>query len=138
MTNSTTSQKRPSSAEKLSDVWIAALFKKLQARYGHKWSTAIEGIEKVAVNEWAEGLAGLSGDQIKHGLDNWNESWPPSMPEFKNVCLNKGINEFGLDYVPECYRETKRERLIESDENKAKHKAAYESGMKGIKDVLKG
>ena len=131
------SQERQPQEAKLSEVWIAALFKKLQARYGHKWSTAIEGIEQTAVTEWAEGLAGLSGGQIKHGLDNWNADWPPALPEFKNACLNKGVNEFGLDYVPECYRETKRERLIESDENKEKHKEAYKSGMSGLKDILK-
>jgi len=53
------------------------------------------------------------------------------------MCKGKAINEFGLDYIPECYRETKRERLIESDENKEKHEAAYKSGMTNLKNILK-
>lgn len=123
--------------EKLSDVWVTALFKKLQARYGHKWSTAIEGIEKVAVTEWAEGLAGLSGEQIKTGLDTWDNDWPPSMPEFKNACLKKQVNEFGLNYVPEYYRENRQERLIESDELKEKRSKAGKEGIAALRGQIK-
>jgi len=82
-------------------------------------------------------LTGLTGEQIKFGLDNLTDDWPPSLPAFRAACTGKGINGFGLDYVPECYRETKRENLIESDENKAKHEAAYKTGMGNLKDILK-
>lgn len=70
--------------------WITELFKKFQARYGHKWTSAIEGIEETAVKEWSEGLAGLTGDQIKYGLDHWSEGWPPSMTEFVDCCKDTG------------------------------------------------
>lgn len=115
--------------------------------FGHKFSSTYG---ESAVNEgnalteaartWASGLRGLTGEQIANGLRecvNCGESWPPTLPEFVKMCKGSSINEFGMDYVPECYRETKRERLIESDENKAKHKKAYGSGMSGIKDILK-
>lgn len=116
--------------------WVSALFAKFQVRYGHKWVSTIEGIEETAVTEWSQGLAGLTGEQIKFGLDSLVDEWPPSLPAFRAACTGKGVNDFGLDYVPECYRETKRERLIESDENKEKHKAAYKSGMSGLKNIL--
>lgn len=135
-TNSKKSQSTTSTQTGLPISWISALFSKFQIRYGHKFTSTIEGIEEQAVNEWAEGLAGLTGEQIANGLKVWDGDWPPSMPEFQKACTGKGINDFGLDYVPECYRETKRERLLESDENKAKHKAAYESGMKGLKEIF--
>jgi len=131
------SHKRQSTEEKLSDVWVLALFKRFQARYLSKWTSAIEGIEKIAMEEWGKELAGLTGDQVSHGLKSWHGDWPPSAIEFKKACTGKGLNGFGLDYVPECYREKKRERLLESDENKEKHKAAYNSGMSGLKDILK-
>lgn len=105
--------------------------------YGHKWVSQIDGLEEIAVSEWSQGLAGLTGDDIKRGLNNLTDEWPPSLPAFRAACEGKSVNGFGLDYVPECYRETKRERLLESDETKAAHKAAYESGIKGIKDILK-
>ena len=102
-----------------------------------KWTSSLEGIEETAVKEWAQVLAGLTGEQISNGLSNLSDEWPPSATGFRALCEGKGVNGFGLDYVPECYRETKRERLLESDENKAAHKAAYESGMSGLKDILK-
>jgi len=67
--------------------WITELFKLFQARYLAKWATPISGIEERAVKEWSIGLAGLSTAQIKHGVDSWNEEWPPSLPEFKKTCL---------------------------------------------------
>ena len=70
----------------ISKKWIAGLFKKFQARYGHKWTSAIDGIERVAVNEWCEGLAGFSADEISNGLEVWDSDWPPSLPEFKMAC----------------------------------------------------
>jgi hypothetical protein len=47
----------------------------------------MEGLEEIAVNEWAQGLAGLTGDQIKNGLDSWKGEWPPSLPEFRSACI---------------------------------------------------
>lgn len=68
---------------------MSALFKKFQALYGHKWMAAIDGIEKLAVDEWARELAGLSGDAIRAGLDAWDSDWPPSAPEFARLCRDR-------------------------------------------------
>jgi hypothetical protein len=114
------------------------LFKKFQARYAHKWSTAIEGIEELAVTEWSQGLAGLSGEQIKTGLDNLQGEWPPSLPEFRAACLGKGVNGFGLSYVPEYYRERNPERLLESDSLKAHRKEVGKKGMAELRNIIKG
>jgi len=73
--------------------WISELFKKFQGRYGHKWASSIEGIEKIAVNEWSEELDGVSGEQVAFGLKQWKEDWPPSAPEFRKCCLNESNNE---------------------------------------------
>jgi hypothetical protein len=69
--------------------WISALFKKFQARYGSKWVSAIDGIEELAVTEWAEALSGLTGGDIKRGLDAWDGEWPPSAMEFLRACKPK-------------------------------------------------
>ena len=87
--------------------------------------------------EWSQTLAGLTGEQIAKGIDNLPAGWPPDAITFRGLCTGKGVNGFNLNYTPECYRTTKRERLIESDENKEKHRAAYSVGMGGIKDLLK-
>lgn len=122
--------------------WVSALFKKMQARYGHKWVSAYEGILPQAIEEWGEVLGGLTGDQIKHGLESWQEDWPPSATEFKRVCLNEKpkVNEFGLDYVPQCYREEKRitdkSRLLSSDEREER-RDGYRNHIGGLKEILK-
>lgn len=122
------------------------LWERLTHIYGHKFASAYgesateENNLTEAARTWASGLRGLTGEQIANGLReciSCGASWPPTLPEFVSMCKGKQTNEFGLDYIPECYRETKRERLLESDENKATHKAAYESGMSGLKDILK-
>lgn len=65
------------------------IFKRLQARYGTKWVSSIDGVEEEAIVEWGRGLGGLTGEQIKHGLEQWQEDWPPCMSEFVNACKDK-------------------------------------------------
>jgi len=50
----------------------------------------MQGIEETAIKEWSEQLSGLSGDDIKRGLDGWLEDWPPSAPEFVKCCKGEG------------------------------------------------
>ena len=69
---------------------MTEIFKVLQARYLGKFSTPIRGIEEKAADEWSLGLAGVTHAQLKHGLDAWNEEWPPSLPDFRNCCLSSG------------------------------------------------
>jgi len=47
---------------------------------------AIDGIEEMAVGEWARELSGLTGEAIRAGLDAWDSDWPPSAPEFARLC----------------------------------------------------
>ena len=86
VTGLTNSQEKPSQEVKLPDVWVLALFKKFQGRYLHKWTSAIEDIEREAMQEWSEVLGGLSGEQIKRGLSSWGNDWPPTAHEFRKAC----------------------------------------------------
>ena len=111
--------------------WIAALFKKLQARYGHKWVSAIDGIEEAAVNEWCEQLAGIAGVQIAHGLHEWSEDWPPSSTEFRKCCLghdDKPKRQTST-YIalPHAERLEENKEMVDSERKKLKKKL----GIKG-------
>jgi len=44
-------------------------------------------LTRLAVREWSDLLADVSGEQVKRGLANWREDWPPSAPEFRKACL---------------------------------------------------
>jgi len=96
----------------------------------------------MAVEEWSQGMAGISGEQIKRGLDEWNEDWPPSLPEFVDTCLGKrkGLNGFGLNYTPECYREHPKvphDKRLSSDERNKLRKEMVDKHLPGLRDALK-
>ena len=46
-----------------------------------------DGIEEQAVAAWADTLAGITGEQIKSGIDTLACEWPPSAPQFRLHCL---------------------------------------------------
>lgn len=55
--------------------------------YGHKWTSAYGETDD---GTWIKGLAGLSLEQISHGLREClkrNDPWPPSLPEFRAMCV---------------------------------------------------
>ena len=125
----------------LPEHWVAALFARFQARYGHKWTSAMQGIEEIAVKEWAQGLANITGEQMRQGLADWNEPWPPSLPEFRNACLQikKGENEYGLNFKPpylNTYRVLDRSRLLSSTERDAE-RAAVKPKIEAILAAIK-
>lgn len=133
--NSTKSQKKTLKKTALSRSWVSALFKKFQARYGNKWTSNYDGIIEFAIDEWAEGLGQLNGQQLNNGLETWNSDWPPSLPEFVNTCLGKNKNEYGLEYVPEYHRKTTK-KLLESDSSKKKRIETGKTHMSKIKGLL--
>jgi hypothetical protein len=92
----------------------------------HKWTSAIEGIEEVAVSEWGQVLSGLTGEQLKHGFESWKGEWPPTAEEFKSACIGKVKNRFGLNYIPAYHREEPiidESRLLSSDQREASREA---------------
>ena len=85
-TRSEQSPPKTSKKTALPKSWISALFLSLNARYTHKWASAIDGIEGEAIDEWGDVLAGLNGADIKRGLDMWRDDWPPTAHEFRKAC----------------------------------------------------
>ena len=64
----------------------------------------MDGIEEMAVNEWSIGLSGLTGAQIKKGLTDWQEPWPPSLPEFRAACEGSSDWEHKSPAYVESYK----------------------------------
>lgn len=87
--------------------WVSALFKHFQVIYGHKFTTIIDGLESLAVQEWSTSLEGLTGEQIKSGLRmcgtrkiaNGSEDWPPTPAEFRAMCLPDVVPAIHREYV---------------------------------------
>lgn len=47
----------------------------------------------MTVADWQEQLAGLSGDDVSKGLSLLPKTWPPSVDEFKQLCLGTGTDD---------------------------------------------
>lgn len=56
----------------------------------HKWTSLFTTNEDYEIfkDEWGRGLAELTGEEIKKGIDHCrnNLEWPPTLMEFKNMC----------------------------------------------------
>lgn len=76
---------------------IAKLWIELAATYGHKFASFGESDG----GTWLRGLCGLSPNQIAIGFNRLIDElrdWPPSLPEFKKLCI--GANESELkEYI---------------------------------------
>jgi len=69
------------------NTWIEAIHAKLHLRYPQQWSTAIEGLDEDAlITEWQNVLTGLTGLQVKYGLDMWTGDFPPNVQQFRKLC----------------------------------------------------
>lgn len=111
--------------------WIAEIFKKFQARYLHKWTSAIDGLEDYAVKEWSEKLGGITGEQIKRGLESWSEDWPPSADEFRKCCIDycqsweHGTKGSVYNYEPEVMAENKASEKTVNIERRKLNKLGF-------------
>lgn len=88
MENSTSTN---TSAKVLPKAWMQALHRKLAAMYMDKFTRFFSGPELTEdwYSVWGEGLASLTGEQIKVGLSvvqQMHPIWPPTLPEFKACC----------------------------------------------------
>jgi hypothetical protein len=106
-THSTTSHDETLPNAGFPQTWVSALFKRFQAIYGHKFTSRIDGIEQLAVREWALGLTGLTGRQIKTGIGKCltrnlapdTDDWPPTPAEFRAMCLPEKRDPIHRDYI---------------------------------------
>lgn len=74
----------------LPDSWVETLFARLAVRYGTAWTRLWEGIDAGAVRaDWANELAGLetNPEAIKHGLANLPADRPPTVTQFRALCI---------------------------------------------------
>ena len=71
------------------------------------------------MREWSRALADMQPEQIRRGLDGLKGEWPPTLPEFKALCMGRGKNEYGLDYIPQYYREHRHDRLLDAPRDEA-------------------
>lgn len=86
-----------SSIEPLSDRVMTKIWVRMLAIYGHKWSSHLgaavddKGELSESARTWQKGLVGVTVDNLKTAFDALilkNHEWPPSLPEFRKLCLS--------------------------------------------------
>lgn len=71
---------------------IDRLYQRFQGIYMQKWASQFTSDAMLANwrETWGEGLAGLTADQVRRGLNGCaNLDWPPSLPEFRRLCVGE-------------------------------------------------
>ncbi|MGZ8220019.1 MAG: hypothetical protein ACXWT0_00075 [Methylobacter sp.] len=95
------------STDLLSAPVITKIWKRMVAIYGHKWSShlgdAMDGVElSEAAKTWQLGLTGVTVDQLGLGfqaLISSGKDWPPSLTEFRKLCVSQGASVRSLNEV---------------------------------------
>jgi hypothetical protein len=92
------------------------LFAKFAVHYKGKWTNGGSNLDEIMLKEWAHELRTLTQAQFEKAASEFGEhhpEFPPTVFQFKNIAVGKVKNEHGLNYVPECYRVTRKDRLLE-------------------------
>lgn len=88
------------------DVLVAQLFARMEHLYGPKWASCYgkpvnpDGTLTLAAKQWAHDLSGFSDAQIMAAMRRMEsefKAWPPTVPEFKSLCLDLPTLEQVLD-----------------------------------------
>lgn len=83
--------------------------------------------------DWQHGLAGVTDEQILQGLESLPKTWPPTVDEFRELCLGE-VSGDGWRHNTAAYRMLPSRRLLEKKADKAKAK----SELGRAKAVLSG
>lgn len=74
----------------LPDAWVARIFDKLTVTYGAAWLRKWEGADVCKVRaDWGHELRGFqqSPNAIKHALEHLPPAEPPTVLQFRDLCL---------------------------------------------------
>ena len=84
----------------------------------NKWVSGIHGVESEAIEQWSIGLSGLTGENIKLGLERCRDlEWPPSIKEFRSLCIPE---KYAHRQNASAYEVFKQLPKPETDKDKAK------------------
>lgn len=74
---------------------VLTLFRTLGHLYGHRWTASLPTSEAELAEmlaTWAQGLGGLSAEELRRGLAELvrrEDPWPPSLPELRSLCRSR-------------------------------------------------
>lgn len=118
----------------LPEKWVVRLMAKMQAMYGAKFTQQWQGIDPdILQSEWAEQLAGFTGEELAAGLAACRERpFPPTLPEFMVLCRPPIRPEVAFHEAVYCLRQRSR-----GERGEWSHPAIYYAAIKfGHHDMM--
>lgn len=94
---------RQSESRDIPAAWVDRLFDRFAAMYGKHWFDLWSDVPMADVkNAWREDLAGVTGEQIRHGLEHCktHNKFPPTLPEFVGLCRQFRVDPAHLISLP--------------------------------------
>lgn len=109
---------------------LQRIFALMQATYGSLWVNNVGTNEllKISFEVWGKKLAGLTDDQIKNGLDNLPEDYPPTPVKFHNLCVG---THAGISHNTAAYKPIDKALRLEKKADKQKAREALNK-IRGI------
>ena len=84
----------------LTEKHIDLLWLRMAKIYGHKWTSSYGESDD---GTWLAGLYDVTADQVRYGLEQLRTDgeriWPPTLPEFRALCLPEKAPYYHKDYV---------------------------------------
>lgn len=80
----------------LRDDVMDRLWTRMAAIYGHRWNSSFGIIGESGYETWRAGLGDLTPSQIRKAVGQCVQSaegWPPTLPEFRAMCLHGDQDE---------------------------------------------
>lgn len=89
----------PGNRNRLTETHIGRLWERMAKIYGHRWVSSYGELDD---GSWLSGLADVTPEQIGVGLEKLRISasaWPPSLPEFRAMCLPPIVPPYHVPFV---------------------------------------
>lgn len=81
--------------------FVDEIHARLLVRYGSKWLNLWAGVPEEAIKaDWSEQLAAVSPAGVRFALDNLPDEYPPTVGQFRALCLTQQRPELQAQALP--------------------------------------
>ena len=122
--------------ERISRKWVEAMFCRFARIWPKAWADHLGTVTpNDHADEWAIGLAGLSGEEIGEGIEAARREcpWPPSIAEFRRLATG-GATAEQRAFTALARREQEHKALTQGTWQERREKAAQE--LQGLLQAL--
>lgn len=119
--------------------FVDEIHARLLVRYGSKWLSMWAGVPEDAVKaDWSEQLAAVTPAGVRFALDNLPDEFPPTVGQFRSLCLTQQRPELQAPALPAPSREGLKRIASELQAGRVELETPAEWMQRLRRDVLAG